>query len=403
MQPLAARLRPQSLDEFIGQHEVIEILGKSISSSNIPSMIFWGPPGTGKTSLAEVIANSIDADFLRLSAVTDGKDSLKKVVKIAESNFQYNKKTILFIDEIHRWNKAQQDGLLPFVEKGVIVLIGATTENPSFSVISALLSRTRIIVFNEHSEKDIAAGIKKGLKLLEMKLDSDAKKILIRGGNGDMRASLNALELAAKNAQADERVLINLEDAKSAVTNYLRYDKNGEEHYNIISVIHKSLRGGNKDAAAYWISRMLNAGEDPLYIARRLIRFASEDIGNANPNALLLANVVYDTCQKIGMPECEVALIQLAEYLGDSPKNNSAYTAMSKVQKDIEEFGNLSVPMGMRNAPTKLMKELGYGKGYIYDHNFPDEKITQQALPDKLKNRKYFARSTTRKPSSKVS
>ncbi len=397
--PLAADLRPKKLSEFIGQEKLVGEDGplksliensKNRESINLPSMVFWGPPGTGKTTLAEIIANEADADFLRISAVIDGKSELKKIIAKAKLNREHNKSTILFIDEIHRWNKAQQDALLPFVESGTITLIGATTENPSFTIISALLSRSKVFIFEQHSEEDIKTILNRGVKRLDIKIDENALDLLANLGNGDMRSSLNALEIAASLTKNSKNKKITKDIIEKAVQKTLKYDKKGEEHYNIISAVHKSLRSSNATAAVYWIMRMLEAGDDPLYIARRMLRFASEDIGNANPNAVLLANVVYDTCHKLGMPECDTALMQLAQYLADSPKDNSAYTAASQAKKDIEKYGNLEVPLHFRNAPTQLMKDIGYGKGYEYDHNLANKKSSQQCMPDKLKNRNYF-------------
>jgi len=388
--PLATILRPQNLEDFIGQKHLLGNQGPLkdlIRSGNIPSMIFWGPPGCGKTTLAEIISKVVEADFIKISAVTDGKDALRKVISLAELNRRMAKKTILFIDEIHRWNKAQQDALLPYVESGSITLIGATTENPSFSIIAPLLSRSRVFVFESHTADDIIIALKKGLKHLNKRITKKALKTLALLGNGDMRFSLNSLELAA---QLAKDTTITTAIVENAVQRFLRYDKTGEEHYNIISAVHKSLRSSNATAGVYWIMRMLEAGEDPLYIARRLVRFASEDIGNANTNALLLANIVYDTCHKIGMPECSTALTQLAEYLANSPKNNNAYTAMKKAQKDIHRTGNLPVPLHLRNAPTQLMKDLGYGEGYEYDHDLDGKKSEQQCMPNELKDRNYF-------------
>ncbi len=388
--PLASKLRPKTLDEFIGQDHLIGSNGplkKLIDTGKISSMIFWGPPASGKTTLAEIISKTVFSDFIRISAVIDGKEALKKVITVAKSNKDYNRLTIVFIDEIHRWNKAQQDALLPYVESGEIILIGATTENPSFTVISPLLSRTRVFVFESHTEENIIIGLKKGLKTLGKKMDKKALQYLAELSNGDMRFALNSLEMAADIEDKDQ---ITKEVIEKAVQKFLRYDKKGDEHYNIISAVHKSLRSSNPTGAVYWITRMLEAGEDPLYVARRLLRFASEDIGNANPNALLLANVVFETCQKLGMPECDTALIQLAEYLANSPKNNSAYIASQMAKQDAREYGNLPVPLHIRNAPTKLMKNLGYGKGYEYDHDLPSKKSDQQVMPDRLKNRKYF-------------
>lgn len=388
--PLATTLRPKTLDEFIGQEHLVGKDGplrKLISSSKIPSMIFWGPPASGKTTLARIIAHSTESEFITLSAVTDGKDKLRSIIERAKNNQSTFINTILFIDEIHRWNKAQQDALLPFVESGDLTLIGATTENPSFTVVSPLLSRSRVFVFQPHTEENLLKALNKGAKELGLKIDKDALQLLAELSNGDMRFALNSLELAAN---ISENKKITKKTIENAVQKFLRHDKTGEEHYNIISAVHKSLRSSNATAAVYWIMRMLEAGDDPLYIARRLLRFASEDIGNANPNALLLANQVYETCHKLGMPECNTALVQLAQYLADSPKDNSAYVAVNEAKADIQKHGNLPVPLHFRNAPTKLMKDIGYGKGYEYDHDLPDKKSDQQCMPDELKDRDYF-------------
>lgn len=388
--PLAARLRPESLENFLGQKQLVGPEGpirKLLQRGKIPSMIFWGPPASGKTTLAEIIAKTVDADFLRISAVTDGKDALRKVIKSSEANSIIGRQTILFIDEIHRWNKAQQDALLPYVESGAITLIGATTENPSFTVISALLSRSRVFIFEQHTEEDLFTGLQRGVDELSISISQEALKLLANLSNGDMRFALNSLEIAWQMSDAKE---ITSKDIELAIQKYIRYDKNGEEHYNIISAVHKSLRSSNPTAAVYWVMRMLEAGEDPLYIARRLIRFASEDIGNANPNALLIANLTYDTCHKLGVPECDVALAQCADFLARAKKDNSAYIATAKAKDDIRKYGNLPVPLHMRNAPTTLMKDIGYGKGYEYDHDLPTKKSNQQCMPDQLGDRDYF-------------
>lgn len=391
--PLATLLRPNSLEEFIGQKHLIGDNGPIkflIASGKIPSMIFWGPPASGKTTLAEIIAKNTNSDFHRLSAVMDGKASLKKLIALASSNKVFDRQVILFIDEIHRWSKSQQDALLPYVESGEITLIGATTENPSFTVISPLLSRSRVFVFYPHTEEDILVGLKKGLESLkkqESESSTEALKILANLSNGDMRFALNSLEIAVNIAGEND---ISKEIVETAIQKFLRHDKSGEGHYNLISAVHKSMRSSNATAAVYWVMRMLEAGDDPLYIARRLLRFASEDIGNANPNALLLANQVYETCHKLGMPECDTALVQLAEYLALSKKDNRAYIAAHIAKEDIKKYGNLPVPMHFRNAPTSLMKELGYGKGYEYDHDLESKKSDQQCMPDELKYQDYF-------------
>ena len=398
-EPLASKYRPKDLKNFVGQEHLIgqnSPIKKFLETGNVPSMIFWGPPGTGKTTLAYIISRNLYYDFHKLQAVTSGKDDLRKIIKIATSNQQYGKKTILFLDEIHRWNKAQQDALLPYVEKGLITLIGATTENPSFTVNSPLLSRTKVFVFKQQTEEDIYNLLKKIAKkeFPEVSINKKELETMANLSNGDIRSGLNILEMATtiaisqkkegKKARVTEKIL------QDTIQKPIYYDKNGEEHYNIISAIHKSMRSSNPDAAAYWVGRMLSAGEDPLYIARRLLRFASEDIGNAKPTALVLANTVYEACQKIGMPECEVFLIQLAIYLSNAPKDNTAYMVENMVKQDIEKHGNLPVPLHIRNAPTKLMKDLDYGIGYEYDHDLESKKSNQQCMPDKLKNRKYI-------------
>ena len=397
LEPLASKYRPKSLDEFIGQQHLVGVNGpirKFLETGNVPSMIFWGPPGTGKTTLAYIISLNLYYDFYKMQAVNSGKEELRKILKIALNNQKYNKKTMLFLDEIHRWNKAQQDTLLPYVEKGVITLIGATTENPSFTIISPLLSRTKVFVFKQHTKDDIATLLKRVIKkeYPKYKISKKVIDLIAELANGDMRSALNILEMSITLSEAGNKknkFILSEEEIQRVIQKPLYYDREGEEHYNIISAIHKSMRSSNPDAAVYWVGRMLSAGEDPLYIARRMIRFASEDIGNADPQALILANNVYEACQKVGMPECEVFLIQLAIYLSKAPKDNSAYIAELSVKEDIEKYGNLPVPMNIRNAPTKLMKELGYGKGYEYDHDLKNKKSNQQCLPDKLAKRRY--------------
>ena len=393
--PLADRMRPQNLEEFLGQDDILgegKILRQSIQQDKIPSMIFWGPPGSGKTTLANIIANITKADFVKFSAVTSGLKDLREVIKRAQSDEWQGKKIILFIDEIHRWNKAQQDALLPHVEKGLIILIGATTENPSFEVRSALLSRCRVFVLKQLSESQIKSLLekaiidkKRGLGNLKLKIEKDVLKKISQMANGDGRVALNILEYASGLSKD-----INLDIIKQAFQkSYLLYDKNGDEHYNIISALHKSMRGSDADAALYWLTRMTEAGEDPLYIARRLVRFASEDIGLANSRALEQAVACYNACHFIGMPECNVILAQCVVYMAKCKKSNELYVAYNKVKKDVEQYGNLPVPLHIRNAPTKLMKDLGYGADYQYSPDF-DYQEKQEYLPEKLKGKEYL-------------
>ncbi|MFA6306253.1 MAG: replication-associated recombination protein A [Patescibacteria group bacterium] len=393
--PLADRLRPETLEEFLGQEEIVgqgKMLRQAIEADKAPSMIFWGPPGSGKTTLAYIIAKHTKAEFIRFSAVTSGVKDLKEVIKKARANAIEDRKTVLFIDEIHRWNKAQQDALLPHVEKGVITLIGATTENPSFEVRGALLSRCRVFVLKQLSAEQIGEIIKnalkdklKGLGEAAVKISAETINMLALMSNGDARTALNVLEYAAA-LDAD----ITADIIKQAFQkSYLLYDKDGEEHYNIISALHKALRGSDADAALYWLARMLEAGEDPLYIARRLVRFASEDIGLANSRALEQAVAAYQACHFIGLPECNVILAQAVVYLAKCEKSNELYTAYNQAAHDVHELGNLPVPLHIRNAPTKLMKDLNYGKDYKYSPDY-GYKEKQEYLPEKLKNKKYL-------------
>ncbi|HEX8974599.1 MAG TPA: replication-associated recombination protein A [Patescibacteria group bacterium] len=392
--PLADRMRPQKLADFFGQQELVgekSFLRKAILDDYVPSLILWGPPGSGKTTLATIIANETNAEFLQLSGVVSGKKDLLAVIKEAEENKKLGKKTILFIDEIHRWNKAQQDALLPHVEHGTATLIGATTENPSFEIISPLVSRSRVFVLNKLEAEDIEkilrhalADKENGLGKKKIKISKEIISEISKLANGDARMALNTLEAAAEQSSNVTHDLIKQVLQKS----HLYYDKTGEEHYNIISALHKSMRGGDADAALYWLSRMLEGGEDPLYVARRLLRFASEDVGLADNFALVLANSVFDSCHKIGMPECSVHLAQLVVYLSQAKKSVSAYLAYGKAKKDVQEYGNLPVPMHIRNAPTKLMEKLGYGKGYKYTPL--EDSSGQEYFPDELEGRKYI-------------
>lgn len=401
--PLADRMRADGFEEFVGQEHLAgkgKILRLLIEQDRIPSMIFWGPPGTGKTTLAQIIANETKSHFIKKSAVIIGVKDIRSVVAEAKDRRLVKKeKTILFLDEIHRFNKSQQDALLPYVEDGTITLIGATTENPSFEVNSALISRSRVFVLKQLSPNNIMALLeramadqKKGLNMPGIFISPEDSLFLAEMSNGDARTALNILELSASAVLSEGKKAIDREKIKEAFqrTNLL-YDKGGEEHYNIISALHKSMRGNDADAALYWLARMLEAGEDPLYVARRLIRFASEDIGIANSFALPQATAAYDACHYIGMPECAVNLAQAVAYMAMSKKSNKLYMAYNDIKKDIEKTGNLPVPLHIRNAPTKLMKELGYGEGYKYTPDFDDmENAKQDYLPEELKGRKYL-------------
>lgn len=386
--PLADRIRPKTLEDFFGQEKLIgknSFLKKAIENDSVPSMILWGPPGSGKTTLASIIANLTESDFQKLSAVTSGKKDLMQIIERAKENKRLGIKTILFIDEIHRWNKAQQDALLPHVENGTIILIGATTENPSFEVIGALVSRTRVFVLEKLPDTDMEKIIKRAAKIIgKIKISPKTTRLLARMSNGDARMALNTLEAASNQDKNITPELVKDILQKS----HLLYDKTGEEHYNIISALHKSMRGGSADASLYWLARMLEGGEDPIYIARRLVRFASEDIGLANNTALLLANATFDACHKLGMPECSVHLAQCVIYLANSKKDVTSYLAYGKAKADVEKFGNLPVPLHLRNAPTKLMKDLNYGKNYKYTPL--EDSSHQKYLPDELAGKKYL-------------
>lgn len=401
-EPLAARMRPRDLSEFVGQEHLVgegKILRQMIERDQVPSMILWGPPGVGKTTLANVIANLTKAEFVNYSAVTSGIKEIKEIMARAESGRRVGLRTVLFVDEIHRFNKAQQDAFLPFVEQGSIVLIGATTENPSFEVNSALLSRCKVFVLKGLSEADLVRLLRRALtsergfgKLDVQASDETLAKIAVYA-NGDARHALGTLETAVANAAFDAagRPAIT-EDVLAQVVNRkaLLYDKNGEEHYNIISALHKSMRNSDPDAAVYWLARMLEGGEDPLYIARRCVRFASEDVGLADPNALLLANAVWDACHNLGIPECNVHLTQIVVYLALAPKSNAMEEAYDRAAADAQKMMAEPVPLQIRNAPTRLMKSLDYGKGYVYAHD-TDEKIARMScLPDALAGRRYY-------------
>ncbi len=385
--PLATYSRPQTLAEFIGQEKIItpaNWLYQAIKADQVPSLVFWGPPGSGKTTLAHIISQETKAEFLELSATTSGVKDLRKIVERAQTSRRLGQKTILFIDEIHRWNKAQQDALLPQLEDGTIILIGATTENPSFAINGALLSRLKVIVLEALSIKDLDTIISQVASRLKLKLSQGVKGLIAKLANGDARRALNILEIAVESERKISQQLI-----KSIINKpNLLYDRDGEEHYNLISALHKSMRGGNADAAIYYLARMLEAGEDPLYIARRLIRFASEDVGLANNSALMLATATYEACHKIGLPECSVNLAHCVVYLAKSKKSIMVYQAYNLAQAEIIDSGNLPVPLYLRNAPTELMKDLNYAQGYKYTPLEDDSQ--QEYLPDKIKNKKFI-------------
>ena len=403
---MADRMRPRSLDEFVGQEEILgqrRLLVELIEADNIPSMILWGPPGCGKTALAAVIANTTGSVFEPFSPVLGGVKEIRTIVKNAEVRRDaHRKRTILFIDEIHRMNKAQQDALLPHVERGTVTLIGATTENPSFEVISALLSRSKVFVLKTLSEEQLAVIVKRGIEdqerglgKLQLKLANEPLADLVRAARGDARRALNTLEAAAHYlAATDGGMEITQEVVREAVQHRtLLYDRAGEEHYNVVSAFIKSLRGSDPDAAVYWMTRMLEAGEDPRFILRRMIIFASEDIGNADPQALVVATAALQAHEMVGLPESALNLSQAVSYLACAPKSNSALTAYARARKDVRELGALGVPLHLRNAPTGLMRDIGYGKDYKYPHNFGDHYVVEEYLPEELKGRVYYTPS----------
>jgi len=389
--PLADRLRPQTLDEVLGQGHLLDPgkpLRTAIERDQVPSMILWGPPGVGKTTLARIIAKMTKSTFVPFSAVLSGIKEIKEIMAAAERARRTGRRTIVFVDEIHRFNKAQQDAFLPHVERGNIVLIGATTENPSFEVISALLSRTRVFVLKALSDEDVATVVRRAVARENFNVDQDSIRLIAMLANGDARTALNILDLAVQGTPPGQQITKSTIEQASQKT--LLYDKTGEEHYNIISALHKSLRNSDVDASLYWLARMLEAGEDPLYIARRLVRFASEDIGLADPRALRIALDAKDAFNFIGLPEGKLALAQCVIYLAAAPKSNSVYTAYDAVVSDVENTRNDPVPLHIRNAPTGLMKQLGYGKGYQYAHDLEDKVADMDCLPESLKGRKYY-------------
>ncbi len=400
-QPLAARLRPHNLEEFCGQKHLLgegKVLRRLIESDQVSSMIFWGPPGVGKTTLARIIANRTKANFIDFSAVTSGIKEIKQVMEQAEKSRRFGEKTILFVDEIHRFNKAQQDAFLPFVEKGSIILIGATTENPSFEVNGALLSRCKVFVLQALKTEELvglltrAVTDEKGFGKQKIEISEECLRTIADFANGDARSALSTLEMAVLNGDVtEEKTVVTKETIEQCTSKKsLLYDKSGEEHYNLISALHKSMRNSDPDAAVYWLARMLEAGEDPLYIARRVTRFASEDVGLADPRALELAVAAYQACHLIGMPECTVHLTQAVVYLSLAPKSNALYVAYGRAKKDALTMLAEPVPLVIRNAPTKLMKELEYGKGYQYAHDSEEKLTNMQCLPDSLLGREYY-------------
>ena len=405
-EPLAYRMRPRNLSEFVGQEHLIgngKILKKMIESDNVSSMIFWGPPGVGKTTLARIIAHETKSDFINFSAVTSGIKEIKKVMEDADNNKKLGIKTILFVDEIHRFNKAQQDAFLPFVEKGAIVLIGATTENPSFEINNALLSRCRTFVLKELSVENILTLLKRaitderGFGKSKVEIAEDELKFIATFASGDARSALTTLDMIITNSDIDKDGVIhvtreNIEECLTKKT--LLYDKDGEEHYNIISALHKSMRNSDPDAAVYWLARMLEAGEEPLYIARRIVRFASEDIGLADTNALNVAINVYQACHFIGMPECNVHLAEAVIYMSIAPKSNACDVAYMNACRDALNTIAEPVPLQIRNAPTKLMQNLNYGKGYKYAHDYEDKLTTMDCLPPTLLGKTYYQPTT---------
>lgn len=398
--PLADRMRPRNFDEFVGQRHLVsqgKLIEKIRRSKKLPSLILWGPPGSGKTTLARLLADVSDAHFVSFSAVLSGVKEVREVVEDAKRRRQIEKRaTVLFVDEVHRFNKAQQDAFLPHVEDGTLVFIGATTENPSFEVIAPLLSRCQVITLTPLDDEDISKILDRalqdegrGLGKRHLTLEADARALIIDSANGDARRALNALETSASFVP-DGAVISAQEAAEAIQKRRLRHDKSGEDHYNVVSAFIKSMRGSDPDAAIYWLARLLDAGEDPRFIARRMIIFASEDVGNADPVALMTAVAVAQAVEHVGMPEAAINLAHACTYLASAPKSNASYMALNKAREEIEKSGTLEVPLHLRNAPTKLMKKLGYGEEYKYPHDFPGAFVKQQYLPDKIKNKRFY-------------
>ena len=401
--PLAERMRPKQVADFVGQDQLLgedKLLWRLIRQNHMPSLLLWGPPGVGKTTLAHILAHNTGANFVFFSAVLAGIKEVRAIVARAEKLLaEKQQNTILFVDEIHRFNKSQQDGFLPHVESGLLTLIGATTENPSFQIIAPLLSRCRVLVLNPLTNEDLTEIINRAIKDPEnglgkhqITIEPEALEHLVRAADGDARRALNNLDVAFSITEpVNEHYTINLATVEEAIQHRtLRYDADGEEHYNLISALHKSMRDSDPDGALYWLGRMMTAGEDPLYIARRLIRFASEDVGNADPQALTLTLSARDSYRTLGSPEGELAIAQAVIYLATAPKSNATYSALNEVYREIRGSGSLPVPKHIRNAPTSLMKELGYGKGYKYAHDQPEGVVMQDHLPEELKGRKFY-------------
>ncbi len=399
--PLASRMRPEDLDGFVGQEHLVgkgKVLRRLIEQDQIPSMIFWGPPGVGKTTLAGIIAGRTHARFINFSAVTSGIKEIREVMAQAEDSRRMGVRTVVFVDEIHRFNKAQQDAFLPYVEKGSIILIGATTENPSFEINSALLSRCRVFVLQALSPEQVAELLRRTLKsqkgfgYLNIEIGDDLVDMIARFADGDARTALNVLEMAVTNGEISaDKTTVTPEVLRQCIgKKSLLYDKKGEEHYNLISALHKSMRNSDPDAAVYWLARMLEAGEDPLYVARRLVRFASEDVGLADSQALPLAVAAYQACHFLGMPECNVHLSHAVIYLSMAPKSNSAYMAYEEAKKDAQNMLAEPVPLVIRNAPTDLMEQLHYGEGYVYAHDTREKVAAMECLPESLAGAEYY-------------